>query len=122
MLKAGLFKKFKGATTLLVWGDGAGMGKLFGSLLSMRDGFADYLAIDGPNGVIGLCSADAAGELSTLRADGNRLCWTCSLETIELAADLVEPLVIGKGHQFLDVNGLADQIIIARDEYPADLR
>jgi len=39
-----------------------------------------------------------------------------------LVADLVEPLLDGPGHQFVDVDGLAEQVIIARDEYPADLR
>jgi hypothetical protein len=48
--------------------------------------------------------------------------WECSHDTIQLAADLVEPLLRGAGHQFLDVTGLAEQVIIARDEYPADLR
>lgn len=34
---------------------------------------------------------------------------------------LVEPLLQRAGHQFLDVDGLAEQVIIARDEYPANL-
>ena len=36
--------------------------------------------------------------------------------------ELIAPLVSQIGHQYLDVSGLAEQVIIARDEYPADLR
>src|SRR4051794_13757963 len=122
MLKAAVFDDFKGATTLLIWGDEEGMGKLWQGLLSLRDGFGDELAIDGPNGVLLVCSVDEETKVSTLRLEGRRTCWTCSLDTIELAADLVEPLLSGAGHQFLDVSGLAEQVIVARDEYSADLR
>ena len=122
MLKAAVFNDFKGATTLLVWGDGEGMGALFAGLSDLRDGKKNELAIDGHDGGLAVCLAADNAEASRLGMEGKRLHWACSPETVELAADLVEPLLKGAGHQFLDVSGLAEQVIIARDEYPANLR
>lgn len=122
MLNAAVFDDFKGATTLLVWGDGEGMETLLAGLSAVRDGKNTELVIDGPNGGLVVSSVAERGEVSTLDAEGKRLRWVCSPDAIELAADLVEPLLDGAGHQFLDVSGLAEQVVIARDEYPADLR
>ena len=121
MLKAGVFDDFKGATTLLVWGDREGMATLLGGLSALRDGNRDEFAIDGPDGRLTVRSCDEP-ERSTLQMESSGFQWGCSRDTIELAADLIEPLLHGAGHQFLDVDGLAEQVIIARDEYPADLR
>ena len=120
VLKAGVFDDFKGATTLLLWGDREGMASLLTGFSALRDGSRDEFAIDGPQGDLIVRSTLAQG--SALRAEANRLNWSCSPETVELAADLVEPLLHGPGHQFLDVSGLAEQVIISRDEYPDGLR
>ena len=98
------------------------METLFAGLSALRDGNRNEFAIDGHNGGLAVCLVADNPEASTLGMDRNRLRWACSHDTIELAADLVEPLLNGAGHQFLDVTGLAEQVIIARDEYPADLR
>ncbi|MBP2276881.1 MULTISPECIES: hypothetical protein [Sphingomonas] len=118
MLKAGVFDDFKGATTLLLWGDAEGMVSLRSSLDALRFGNSTGFAIDGPAGTVTI----KQGESSTLTSDGGALCWRCSRETIDLAADLTAPLVSRAGHHFLDVGGMAERVIIARDEYPADLR
>jgi len=118
MLKAGVFDDFKGATTLLLWGDAQGMVSLRSSLDALRLGNSTGSAIDGPAGGVTI----KKGEGSTLTSDGGGLCWRCSRETIDLVADLIAPLVNQIGHQYLDVSGLAEQVIIARDEYQADLR
>lgn len=118
MLKAGVFDDFKGATTLLFWGDAEGMVSLRSNLDALRLGNGTEFAIDSPAGSVTI----KEGEGSTLISDGGALCWRCSRETVDLAADLTAPLVNQAGHQFLDVSGIAEQVIIARDEYPADLR
>jgi hypothetical protein len=122
MLKADVFDEFKGATTLLLWGDQEGMAALFAGLSGLREGTRSELAIDGAGTRVTLCSASRGTLWSTLRKEEGGLRWECSHDTIALAANLVEPLLRAAGHQFLDVTGLADQVIIARDEYPADLR
>jgi hypothetical protein len=121
MLKAGVFDDFKGATTLLLWGDREGMGALLTSLSALRDTRGEF-AVEGPDGGLTVCYASDKNEGSTLRTEGNCFRWVCSGEALKFAADLIEPLLSGAGHQFLDVDGLAEQVIIARDEYPADLR
>jgi hypothetical protein len=121
MLKAGVFDDFKGATTLLLWGDREGMEVLLASLSALRDTRGEF-AIDGPEAGLTVSYAADKSEGSTLQTEGSSLRWDCSGETVELAADLVEPLLHGVGHQFLDVDGLAEQVIISRDEYPAYLR
>ena len=118
MLKAAVFEDFKGATTLLLWGDGEGMASLYRALNALCAGNGNDFAIDGPAGGVII----AQGESSRLTREERRLRWHCPRETVELAAGLVEPLISAAGHQFLDVSGLAEQVVIARDEYPADLR
>ena len=122
MLNAGVFDDFKGATTLLLWGDEDGMAALFAGLSALREGKRNELAIEGADTRLTVRSASDRTEWSTLRKEEGGVCWECSHDTIELATDLVEPLLRGAGHQFLDVTGLAEQVIIARDEYPPDLR
>jgi hypothetical protein len=94
---------------------------LLASLSALRDTRGEF-AIAGPEAGLIVCFATDRIEGSTLRTEGNALRWFCSGDVVKLAAGLVEPLLEGAGHQFLDVDGLAEQVIIARDEYPADLR
>lgn len=117
MLRAGVFDDFKGATTLLLWGDADGMASLRSSLDAIRAGNSTEFVIDGPADGLTIVQ----GEGSTLVNENGTLRWRCSRETIDLAVELIGPLVIHAGHQFLDLSGAAEQVIIARDEYPADL-
>jgi len=50
MLKAAVFDDFKGATTLVVWGDGEGMSALLRGFNGLRVGNDDEFAIGGPRG------------------------------------------------------------------------
>jgi hypothetical protein len=122
MLNAGVFDDFNGATTLLLWGDKDGMAALFAGLSALREGKRDELTIDGADTQLTVCLVTDKAEASTLFKGDGGLRWKCSRPTIGLVADLVEPLLDGPGHQFVGVAGLAEQVIIARDEYPADLR
>lgn len=120
MLNAGVFDNFKGAATLLLWGDGEGMASLLSNFAALRDGSRTEFGIDGPNGAVTVCTGSDTKN-STLRAVGDEYRWDCPSEVIAIAADLIEPLLQESGHQFLDVTGLAERVIISRDEYPADM-
>jgi hypothetical protein len=121
MLRAGVFDDFKGGTTLLLWGDGEGMARLFSGLSALANGKSGELIVDGPGAPLRVCMNHLGS--STLRQSGDGFHWECSAGTLKLARDLTGPLLTTPaGHQFLDVDGLAAQVIIARDEYPADLR
>jgi hypothetical protein len=122
MLKAGVFDDFKGANTLLLWGDREGMAVLLAGLSALRAGEGKQFVIDGTGTHLTMCLAKSKTQWSTLQSEDSGFRWECSQDTLEFAADLVEPLLLGAGHQFLDVSGLAEQVIIARDEYAADLR
>jgi hypothetical protein len=122
VLNAGVFDDFKGAATLLLWGDEEGMAALFSGLSDLREGQRNELAIDGADTQVTVRSASDRTQWSTLRNEEGGVCWECSQDMIELATDLIEPLLRRAGHQFLDVTGLAEQVIIARDVYPPDLR
>lgn len=122
MLKAGLFDDFKGAKTLVLWGDEQGMAALLAGMWALRhDPEHDLLLGDGDIRLTVRLVA-APGDRSHLRPDGDGLQWECSGETLEHAEYLVRPLLNGAGQQYLDVSGQAEQVIISRDEYPADLR
>ncbi len=115
MLKTGLFDDFKGAATLLIWGDEEGMTVLLAGLTAVRDGKRKDLTIDGVELPLTVCRSSGGEEPSSFREDENGFRWQCSHETVALAADLVEPLATtGAGHQFLEVNGLAEQVIICQ--------
>jgi hypothetical protein len=117
MLKAGVSDDFKGATTLLLWGDAEGMTLLGNGLDALRTESSASFSIDGPAGGITIVQGDG----SMLTDHAGALCWRCSPETVDMVGDLTRALIGRAGHQFMDVSGLAEQVIIARDEYPANL-
>src|SRR4029453_4289640 len=115
MVRAGIFDDFKGATTLLVWGDKSDMEALLAGLSALRRGERSALLLGEGNKSVSVTSVAApATEWSHLRLEGNSLRWDCSTDILELAEDLVRPLLDGAGHQFLGINGCAEQAIIAR--------
>lgn len=122
MLKTGLFDDFKGAKTLLLWGDEEGMAALLVGLSALQNPQGRPLLLDQGNIPLSICSVAAPASWSNLRRHGDSLQWECSGAMLELAEDLVRPLIKGAGHQYLEVTGEAEQVIISRDEYPADLR
>ena len=121
MLKAAVFDEFKGSRTLLLWGDDAGMKALLAGLSALRRAERVELLLDEEDTRLTICSVASPGKLSRLRREGEGLLWECSADTLQIAEDLVRPLVNEAGHQFLDASGIAEQVIISKDEYPADL-
>lgn len=119
MLNVGVFDDFKGARTLLLWGDKNGMAELHEGLTSLRDGACNVFAVDADD--IPLLVAATKGP-PVVRATETGLRWDCPQDTLELAVDLVEPLLDGTGHQYIDTEGTAVQVMIARGEYPPSLR
>lgn len=99
MLKAGVFDDFKGATTLLLWGDGEGMGGLLASFSALRDTRREFV-VEGPETGLIVCYAPAKSEGTTLLREATGFRWFCSDEVVKLAAGLVEPLLHRSGHQF----------------------
>ena len=69
MLNAGVFDEFKGATTLLLWGDEQGMAALFAGLSALREGTRSELTIDGADTCLTVRPAVRGTELSTPCAD-----------------------------------------------------
>ena len=122
MLRAGVFQEFKGATTLLLWGDKTGMQSLLGGLSALRKRYTKELELEGNNGKLTISRLVRGSRKSHLTREEDSLLWRCSTDILELAEDLLRPLLSQPGHQLLEVDGLAEQIIIARDEYPADLQ
>ena len=48
--------------------------------------------------------------------------WECSVDQLGYARDLIGPLLIAEGHQYLPADGEATQVIISNGEYPANLQ
>lgn len=44
--------------------------------------------------------------------------WECSEDTLRRAMDLIIPLLNSTGHQFVDANGEAEEIMFSANEYP----
>jgi hypothetical protein len=120
MLKAGVFDEFRGARTLLLWGDQAGMTGLLSGLTGLRDGKRTELTVEGIGQALLVRVNAVQRGSSTLERSESSMIWECSSDVLDLACDLTGPLLSSAGHQVLDVDGLAKQIIIARDEYPAE--
>ena len=100
-----------------------GMEELLGGVASLLTLGRSEFSVDGPEHALAICLVDDASSTSTLQLDENGFRWTCSHDVLELAKDYIEPLrdLDGAGHQYLEIEGLAEQVVIAWDEYPADL-
>jgi hypothetical protein len=122
MLQAGLFRDFKGADSLLIWGDAEGIADLHTALSALFGGVRSDLRISGPDGNL-LIKVTGAGRHSTLKESDGGLEWTCSRTMIDEAEGLVAGLeAASSGHQYIDLSGLARQVIVSKAEYPASLR
>jgi hypothetical protein len=122
VIQVGLFDQFKGAKTLLLWGDKAGMETLLRGISLLQNRTTEEFLLGAGNAVLAICPKASPASRSHLAQQDGQLRWECSIDKLALAEDLIDPLLEGPGHQFLDVSGLADQIIVSRDEYPSDLR
>lgn len=122
MLQAGLFPDFKGARTLLLWGDADGIAELHSAVIALSRGDTSEIQLGGdPN--ISIMSSDTGERPSELSQSERGLTWLCSRsELIEVEA-LIDGLDdASSGHQFIDIVGLADQLIVSKNEYRESLR
>ena len=125
MLHASFFHDFKGAETLLLWGDNSDMAHLSAGLVAVRKGQHPIFAIEGGPGITALEIRPARGDwLSRLSGTYEALKWVCSPDVLDDCINLIEPLLTSSGgHQYVDTEGdLAEQVMIAVNEYPDHFR
>lgn len=122
MLQAGLFPDFKGKDTLLIWGDADGVAGLCGAISALSRGEASEIRIDGhPN--LSISPSEADERPSELSRSDRGLTWTCPrTDLIAVEALTVSLDEVPSGHHFIDIIGLAGQVIISKNEYPESLR
>lgn len=122
MLQAGLFPDFKGADSLLIWGDAEGIADFHIALLALSRGTRLDLRISGVDSNL-LIKVSGAKRLSEVTEAGDGLEWTCSCAQIDEAQGMVAGLDgASSGHHYIAVSGLARQVIVSKAEYPASLR
>jgi hypothetical protein len=122
MLQAGLFPNFKGADSLVIWGDSEGIADLRVALSALAQGTKSNLQINGPDDDLWIKISNAS-DRSKLMRSAVGLEWTCTVATMVEAEGLVEGLEkASSGHQYVAISGLARQVIISKSEYPASLR
>jgi hypothetical protein len=126
----GVFKKFKGWTTLLVWGDGAGMAELAALFRGMADGIIPTVQFErlpwthsqqGTRVRMSVVSQDSEGEELSQIGDKWLVEWRGLTEQFVRAADFVDVLVPEQctaGHQYLDTSTF--QFMVSKGEYSAD--
>ncbi len=134
-LRFGVFDDFKGARTLLLWGDASGLAALQSVLRELADGARGTTALhetgwaEGVGGIhlfldLARSKWERRDEL-TEAADGATVKWSGTRDEFETYVDLIAPLISSSnpnGHQYLDSNRNSDlQIMVSRGEYPDDL-
>lgn len=126
MLQAGLFTDFKGADTLLLWGDADDISQLHTKLRTLRDDAMPALHVAGctDGSPLSIIVVNDGSCISELTRTNEGLRWACSRPVIEETEALIGALCDGTaGHQFVDISGpLATQAIVSKGEYPQTLR
>ena len=117
MLQARLIDDFNGSTVLLFWGDNADMAVLLDQLRSLDSDRPTAHVGHGENTVLIMVPAEAGR--SHVRSD-TVVSWECSEDALRRTADLIGPLLNSTGHQYVDVDGHAEEVVISANEYPAD--
>ena len=117
MLQARLFDDFNGSTVLLLWGDSAGMAVLLDQVRSL-DKDRPTAHIGRAENTVRITVSAEAGRSHV--KSGAVTSWECAEDTLRRVADLIEPLLKSTGHQFVDADGQAEEIVISANEYPAD--
>lgn len=118
MLNVGLFPNFKGADTLLFWGDAQGIAELRGSIAELSGGRASTITVDGVS--VSVSKRDLQSSELSRTSDG--LVWVCAPKVFVEAEALLAGLDdAASGHQFIAVTGVADQVIVSKNEYPETL-
>lgn len=119
MLQAAVFHQFKGADTLLLWGDADGMSELRHAIVNLGRGEVPTIEI----GDLSISTSNSNTRRSELSRSSGGLSWVCLKAVLTEAEALLTGLdEVPSGHQFIDVAGLADQVFIAKNEYPETLR
>ena len=129
MLRVAAIEDFKGADTVLVWGDAHGVRQLHAALLELASGEKESFTVGAGAGsaTLSITVEDRAGfgtsRLDSDPADPGRLHWTCSRSVADNTAWLVAALdAAAHGHQYVDVSGpLAAQLIFSKGEYPEEM-
>jgi hypothetical protein len=127
MLRVGLFNDFKGADTILVWGDAEGFQELHSTVLALLDGQEQTATVGSGRTTLTIDVEDSGGfGLSRLISDpidANSLRWTCSQSLLDNTAGLLAGLATAtNGHQYVDVSGpVATQLMFSAGEYPDEM-
>ncbi|KQS52592.1 hypothetical protein ASG17_15090 [Brevundimonas sp. Leaf363] len=117
MLQARLIDDFKGSPALLIWGDNADMVALLDQITGLRTDRPVVRIGYGENAVT--ISVSAQLDRSHIRSLPPVI-WECGDDTLRRAADLIGPLLTSTGHQFIDADGLAEEVVVSANEYPTD--
>jgi len=117
MLQARLIDDFKGSSALLFWGDNVGMAAMLQHLRALDEGQSVVRVGDGENTVEIILSG--LSDRSHIQA-GEGVSWECSAETLRKTAERIVPLLNSTGHQYIDADGWADEVVISANEYPED--
>lgn len=127
MLKYGFLEDFKGADTLLVWGDDDGLAQ-FGMLLRrLASRSSQSESLQAVESAIAHGNIRVEFRLSTTAVGGmsmtdDTIVLACSPETFAEFGDKVAALIApgcGMGHQYLDAPGMTGrQVIVSKGEYP----
>lgn len=130
MVHFGVFEDFKGWTTLLVWGDGAGMAELAALFRHMADGSTSTVqfedlpwthSVQGTQLRMSVVSPDSEGEELSQIGDKWLVEWRGLTEQFADSADVVEvraPEQCTAGHQYLNTRTF--QFMVSKGEYPPD--
>ena len=131
-LRFGVFERFKGSTTLLIWGD-TGLDKLeelFRGLATGRTRAVNLAktgwAAAGGDCAVTFSPTDKAVSDVILRRTAGRCAVDCQLsrEDLQRFSEQIEALNKSpNGHQYLDTKNvtLPVQIMVSKGEYPATL-
>jgi len=122
MLQADLFPDFKGADTLLLWGDADGMADLHIAIAALSRGDMSQFRIKG-DGDLFIKLAESDDRFSELSRSGNGLEWACSRAVLVEAEAMIAGLdEAPSGHHYMEISGHAGQVIVSKAEYPASMR
>ena len=117
MLQARLIDDFKGSPTLLFWGDNADMADMLDQLRALDTDRPVARIGLGENTIVIILAAQSGR--SHVKSDAG-VSWECSEETLRRTADLIGTLLNSTGHQFVDADGQAEEVVISANEYPPD--
>lgn len=117
MLQTRLLDDFNGSTVLLLWGDNTDMAALLEEVRSL-DSDRPVARVGHEDNTARIILSAQPGR-SHVRSDAG-ISWECSEDTLRRTADLIGPLLNSTGHQYVDADGRAEEVVISANEYPAD--